>query len=98
MSDAADLHMLLLIEILVWASLGMVVGLSVAYFNLWRGNTWKVTMLSAVGGVGGGLLFKIIPGMSLQSFDVLALIGALLGATALIILMGRHTGSALPMS
>jgi hypothetical protein len=76
----------------------MIVGLSVTYFNLWRGKSWRLTLLAAAGGLVGGALLKPIPGMSIEGFDVLSLIGALLGATLVVALVGRRTGRALPMS
>ena len=94
----ATLSCMILFEIFIWLALGAVVGLSVTYFDLWRGKIWQVSLLGAAGAVVGALLLKIIPGTSIDGFDVLALFGALIGATALVVLVGRRTGRALPMS
>ena len=85
-------------EILIWLALGMVVGLCVTYFNLWRGKIWQVTLLGALGGLIGGALFKLLPGASIDDFDALGSIGALIVATVLVVVVGRRTGRALPMS
>ena len=89
---------MLLAEILIWFLLGSVVGLSITFFNLWRGKIWHVTLLGAAGGIIGGLLFKIIPGTSIDGFDVLGCIGAIIVATALVAIVARRTGRALPMT
>jgi hypothetical protein len=89
---------MIVFEIGIWFALGMVVGLSITYFNLWRGRIWQVALLGGAGGVVGGVLFKVIPGTSIDDFDVLALIGALIVATVVVAVVGRRTGRALPMS
>jgi hypothetical protein len=89
---------MILFEIGIWFALGTVVGLSITFFNLWRGKIWQVALLGGAGGIVGGALFKVIPGTSIEDFDVLALIGALIVATATVAVVARRTGRALPMS
>ena len=85
-------------EILIWVLLGMVVSLSVSYFNLWRGSAKGVTLLAALGAVIGGFAFKAIPGTSIDHFDVLGLVGALMGAVVVMVLAARKTGRGAPLA
>jgi hypothetical protein len=84
-------------EILIWVLLGMVVSLSVSFFNLWRGSPTQVTVLAALGAIVGGFAFKAIPGTSIDGFDVLALIGALMGAVVVMVVAARRTGRGAPL-
>lgn len=85
---------MLIFEIVIWALVGAMVGMMQRYFNLWRGEGWRVTLFGIAGALLGGLLLRLFPtnAMTIGQYDVIALFGAFVGAVAVQAIAGMVTG------
>lgn len=73
----------LLMHMLLWAALGLILGLAESYLNIWRGSGWRISVIGAAGGFVGGAFLNAIPNPpTVGNLSIPALLGALGGAIA----------------